>query len=660
MKRYFSFLLFCLLVSRELLAQGSFKTRLEEINTRITALAVKPTKQIVMPSSSKGVTLLPTGVLQLMRIKENTAGKIGALMAPDSINLGDTLIIGAFPGDSIVITGSYFHSGPVVILNDGYLGFKNANATILGDVFIAGPAARLAIDSSVMFFPQEYFYQRTLLLALKARLDIRNSIMDYSSLSHNLVATDSAIVNMEDVTYSGFTTNGFYRQSQITMNGCNQAGEYVITDSCRLSFTDVSTLLLWHQVPAQASLHIDFPDGTYVSQYQFHPGQVGASGLEYSIEVTSSSEVWWALMPSGGSDVVVQHSAIRAIGLWFEGNDTVNVSGLVNNSTYSQFTAGLNDRNLQLTNSSVMTWSLYPMDDSYVKVQSCILGEIGTMNRSRCENTGVFADGSGGYVWAVDTTFMVMAFSSLSSSIRSDRNGILLIAYDAVTNGQVQAQGNSIMMVLQSTLSEPPVLLDKACLWTAYINLLQDAYAGLQIPLTGTASIEKTPASNLMDFYAYRLLYQRAGETGWTNIGSLYHTEKEMDTLGIWNTTGLQPGAYTLKMILYDDTPDTNAVEIVRSVNLLPLFMGEMEFNLAESFFVYPSPASQTINISYNKPNAVAEFGISDIGGRKVMTGMLQGGKSNILDVSGLENGVYIVSVYDQRVLVQKKFLVLK
>jgi hypothetical protein len=454
-----------------------------------------------------------------------------------------------------------------------------------------------------MYFPQVYFYQRTLLLAGNAQLNVRHSTMDYSGLSHNLVATDSASVVMEDITYLGFTTNGFYRQAGMSMDGCNQAGEYVITDTCNLSFSNVNTLLLWHQIPDQASLHIDFPDGTLVSQYQFIPNQPGSSGLMYSVEVNSSEEVWWALMPSGGSDVVVQNSELRAIGLWFEGNDTVMVNGLVNNSTYANFTAGLNDRNLQLINSSVMTWSLYPMDDSFIQVQSCILGEIGTMNRSRCDLTSVFADGSGGYVWAVDTTFLFMGFSSLSSSIRSDRNGILLLGYNAVTNGQVQAQGNSIMMILQSTLAEPPILLDKACIWTATINPVQDAFAGLEIPVTGTASINKTPTSTLMDFYAYRLFYRKDLDTVWTPIGPLMLTEKESDTLGVWNTQGLAPGAYILKMILYDNTPDTNAVDIVRTVNLLPLFMGDNSLAPGPDFRIYPNPASESFQIITGENN---------------------------------------------------------
>jgi len=622
------------------IAQQTLKTKLAAFSANSFAQAIKFKDCAQSGYAEREQDQFKAGLHQMLQLRQNLNRPLKFLQNQDSLNLNDTLIIGAFPGDSVVISGSYFHNGPILILNDGYLGFDHATATILGDVFVAGPAARLEIDSSYMFFPQLYFYQRTLLLALNARLTIRNSTMDYSGLSHNLMATDNANVEMEQVTYVGFTTNGFYRNAAITMNGCNQAGEYVITDSCQLSFHDVSTLLLWHQVPSQASLSIEFPDGASVSHYQFQPGQAGVSGIHYTIDVTNSTEVWWALMPAGGSNVLVQNSDLRAIGLWFLGSDTVEVNGLVDNSTYANFTAGLNDRTLQLINSSVMTWSLYPMEKSYVKVQSCIVGEIGTMGSSRCDNIGVFADGSGGYVWATDTTFAMVGFSSLSSSVRSDRNGIMLLAYDAVTNGQVQAQGNSILMVLQSTLSEPPVLLDKACIWTAHLDPVQDAYAGLFIPITGTASINKTQSSNLMEFYAYRLSYQKSNDTNWFAIGPLALIEKEQDTLGIWNTNGLDPGSYVLKLILYDDTPDTNGVEVVRSVNLLPLFMGIQENNDAGEFRIYPNPAGDYLRVSSG--TAITQpIRIFSIDGRMLLSTSYEPG--GYVNVSSLEPGVYFL-----------------
>lgn len=639
-------ILFCLLLSFSGFSQENLRSTVKKFNSWSEGIAMHQGFQLPQCSHPKATTPLETGVSQLLKTREYPGRFSQKIHSTDSVSLGDTLLIGAFPGDSIVITGSWFHSGPIVIINDGYLGFKQASATIIGDVFVAGSHARLDIDSSLMYFPQAFFYQRTLLLAGNAKLNVRNSTLDYSGLSHNLVATDSAGVHMENITYVGFTTNGFYRHARIEMNGCNQAGEYVITDTCNLSFSNVNTLLLWHQIPDQASLYIDFPDGTVVNQYQFLPNQPGAAGLHYTVEVNASEKVWWALMPSGGSDVVIENSEIRAIGLWFEGNDTVAVNGLVNNSTYTSFTAGLSDRNLQLNNSSVMTWSLYPMDDSYIQVQSCILGEIGTMNRSRCELTSVFADGSGGYVWAVDTTMLFMAFSSLSSSIRSDRNGILLLAYNAVTNGQIQAQGNSILMILQSTLSQPPVLLDKACIWTARIDPPQQAFAGLTIPVSGTASIQKTSTSNLMDFYAYRLWYRKEPDTAWTPMGSLHLMPETDDTLEYWNTQGFIPGAYSLKLELFDNSPDTNGVEVIAAINLLPLFMNNVKPSGRSGIRICPNPAQDVIQlVDMPLPSDKFRIRILAADGRVIREQWINPAEN--ISISNLRPGLYLLDCPD-------------
>ena len=123
----------------------------------------------------------------------------------------------------------------------------------------------------------------------------------------------------------------------------------------------------------------------------------GISGIGYQVSADSCHNVMWALMPVNGSDVTISNSNLRLIGCWFERGDVASVSGIFNNSNYSNYTAPLADRNLHLINTNVQTWSFYVFDSSQVDIDSCQLGEVGTQQSAFVHANNLLLDGSGGY-----------------------------------------------------------------------------------------------------------------------------------------------------------------------------------------------------------------------------------------------------------------------
>ena len=267
------------------------------------------------------------GISQLLR-KQNELQKLSI----HSLNkkLSDTLFI----INDTTITGTWTHNGPIVIASNATLSFIKANATILGDMILYGDSAKLFVDSSYIYVPQEYFYQRSLIAVLASHVIIMNSTLDYSNLSHNLSAMNEAKIEMKNVTNIGFTTNGIGQNASISIDGTNQAGEYVIGDYARLSFSNANTILLWHGFPDTAVINFSFSQGDTVKSYIYNNTIPGIKGIEYNINVTNCTDVMWGMMPTGGSNVTISNSSIRSIGLWFTGNDTMSVSGLVDNSKF--------------------------------------------------------------------------------------------------------------------------------------------------------------------------------------------------------------------------------------------------------------------------------------------------------------------------------------
>jgi len=588
---------------------------------------------------------LISGCLQLMKLHNvlHLSSKYRSLKMKNIMSR-DTLII----TDTLIISGSYTHSGPIIILNGGLLHFINAHATILGDVYVWGTNSRLYADSSYLYIPQQYFYQRSLIVIDGGIVHYHQTTLDHSGLSNNLVAENNSYIEMTDVQNIGFTTNGVFGKAQISINGTNEAGEYIITDSVRLSFKHSKTILLWHQFPDKAVISFSFPHGDTVQSFEFNNTLSGVHGVEYSINIDTCTNVMWSMMPSTGSDVSISNSKIRSIGLWFKGSDTITVIGLVNNSHYTSFTAGLSDRHLQLNNCDVQTWSLYPMDRAHIDLSGCIVGEIGTEQHSTLTGLNFNCDGSGGYMWATDTSFVMAGFCSAVNAVRSQGNGIVLFAYSSLIGGYPSALNNSIIMVIQSNVLQEPVPYDNACAWFAFIEKPFDTFIDTTTAITGSAWINKTANSQLMNFKSYRLYYQMNGATIWNDIPTDSLHEKHNEILGIWDTHGLLAGQYNIKLVLLDNFG--NPAEAIKAVNLMPKVLAGMNEHTSQLIHCFPNPVTDRLYIEFNEKLSkhVSIKLFSQLGIEIYSCNEIDKIKNDcfFIDTKFLKAGIYFLNVY--------------
>jgi len=559
--------------------------------------------------------------------------------------------------DTLIITGNWIHEGTIVVAFNGILHFINANATILGDIYLFGEHPQLIADSSTLYIPQAYFYQRVVFAAGGSEVTYRNSTVDHSGLSHSILLVDSARLELNNATNKGFTTNGIYGQAKVFVNGTNEAGEYVIVDESALEFRNAHTVLLWHQFPEGSAVNFTFPEGDTTYGYHFNKTLPGVSGIEYEITVDSSYNVMWGIMPENGTDITISESEIRAIGLWFMGSDTVNVSGLLDNSEYTFFDAPLSDRNLRLINSKVKTWSIYPMEDSYVNLSDCIVGEIGTGGRSSLMGQQYFCDGSGGYVWASDSSVMINGFSFVSGYVRSQANGMLVYAYSSLASGYPSALQNSMLMVLQCTLPAEPVAYDNSVAWYAYIDKPFEANAGSIVPITGSAWIDKTESSNWMEFRSYHFFYQESASETWTEIPVDSLNEKRDEMIASWNTADLKAGQYLLKLVITDEWG--NSAEAIKGIILHPTF-GINKIH-EEEVCLYPNPATELIYIELPERSSRASVYVYDVMGKlqmkKDISEEIQDGKAEI-SIKNLKPGFYLMGIITEKKRYTNKIIV--
>ncbi|MBL0103080.1 MAG: T9SS type A sorting domain-containing protein [Bacteroidetes bacterium] len=570
---------------------------------------------------------------------------------PSQIYSNDTLIVGLIPNDTLRITGNWTHTGPIWVFNDGVLIFDNANVIDSGDVYVWGNGQLLA-ESSTLFFPQNYFYERSLLAIGNSQVVLNNCSLNYSGMSHNLVISDSANVNFNNVHQNDWTTCGLWGACTLSINHCNLGGEYILSSYANVHFNKVDTLILWHQLPDTSVINFDFPSTDTVYNYQFDSSVPGVAGVAYHVDADSCTDVMWALMPVNGSNVTINNSTIRAIGAWFTQGDSVTIQNIFNNSNYTSYTAPLTDRILHLNNCSVQTWSMYVFDSSEVNIYNCQLGEVGCQSHASSNSQGFILDGSGGYFWATDTATSFADQVAVYSTVRSERNGIFVLMNSYLPFLPPSAIGSSLLVCVQDSCAGDPVAFDGAIVWNQKFTTPDTAYTDSLLNITGSAWIDQGPQGSWMDFSNYSVYFREISASSLTPLVIDSAMEIRNSTLANWNTNGLTPGLYELSLKIRNNLGDS--LSSTRQIVLTSGQNGIAELNSSENY-IYPNPA--TDNIKIVSDNYPVEFELFDNTGKSIEKEIVNS-SSQYIPMTKHSAGIYIYQLRDSKQVRLGKLLI--
>ncbi len=560
----------------------------------------------------------------------------------------DTLIVGVKPYDTLIITGTLTHNGPIFVALNGVLIIKKATLTNLGDIDVFNHG-KVIIDSSTLSFPQSYFYQRSLVLINKATVTISNTTLAYGGLSHNCEVADTAVLTLNNVTQPDWMTTGINNSGTISINGTNQAGEFILQDYCTLNIKHATNALLWHQFSDTSVINWSFGmhDTTY--GYQFNNTKPGVRGIEYHVNADSVYDIMWGMMPSARSTVNITNSKIRSIGLWFDRPaDSTQVSGMTDNATYSNFTTPLSDRTLTFSNCTVETWSFYVFHKSIINVTGCIAGEIGTENASKMYGTDYVVDGSGGYHWSADTSLIFADGATVYTYVRSEGNSLFIFAYGSVGgSGAEEAIDKSLLIMVQSSLPADPTAVNGGAAELDNINSPGNLFADSIAPVYGSAWIHRGPTSAWMYFKNWQLFYHAVDSSKWIPITGLDTNPASNSLLANWNTHSLASGTYLLELQVTDTWG--NKVDAVREVTLLPLILGIDNLSASSGMNVYPNPNNGEFTIvesgKLKMENGKNNIEIYNMLGEKVYSQFSTLNSPFSINLSEEPNGIYLYRV---------------
>ncbi len=470
----------------------------------------------------------------------------------------DVYVIGDVPAETLHVRTSWENFGGVMIINDGVLLVDSgATAIIHGNVQMQGHG-KLFVDGGMLVFPQSFTYEWGLVAYDSSTWEMHNAELSFGGYSFTSGAAMKANIVFDTVSItSGWLTAGLYWGASADLYHVHHAGEWIFADSCQAHFTDVDTMLSWFSFTKGDSADIQFPAWDSLQNFVVQNGSNGITGIDYSITFDTIDYAMWGMLVDTGSVVTVRNSTIRSIGILGYSSDSQYVSGLVDGSDYTDFTLSMTDRYFRLLNTHVNTWSLYPGDTFFLSFKSCIVGEVLSMGSAIAWGENYFLDGSGGHFQASENSLNVAFYSDLCSEIYTTENGLAFLVLVAVPYGDIWARDNSRLYLIQSQFPQLPRAYDSGLVYLMGIDAPTSAGVEESVPVIGSAMIINGPYASI-HFSNYNLYWASVGDTSvWNPIAINVTSQFWRDTLGMWDTHGLQTGDYLLKLVLWDSSPDS-------------------------------------------------------------------------------------------------------
>jgi hypothetical protein len=306
----------------------------------------------------------------------------------------------------------------------------------------------------------------------------------------------------------------------------------------------------------------------------------------------------------------------------------------VNNQQHADYTLPLADRQFRLVNAYLGTWNLYPVDSSRFVLESSVFGEMLAMGALKAVIQNSICDGTGGYIGAEGSSQLFFILSMIQTQIVSRDRSLVVGAASTVRFGPVNATDASTMLLMFCSSEFDPRPLDTSVVYLCDYSVPSWASVETVFPITGTADIQPGP-ENPVRFASYRFSYASAdSQTIWHPIGLAHTTPKHGDSLEAWNTHGLTPGHYVLKMTLTNSYGDS--IEPTKGVNLGYAGVAEGRQFPANSSQPLPTVVRRVLFLPPSQ--FTLHSSLFSLSGQEVID--LKPGAN---DLSGLAPGVYFV-----------------
>jgi len=472
----------------------------------------------------------------------------------------DLLIIGDDPEDeTLLITGSFQHAGDIRIINHGSLIVRGAAAELVLDGSLqVWDWGTFRVEEGLFRLLQGFRYAHELQVLDDGVVEFLGARLEYGGFPAGGQILGGSRVTFRDTTADVQLTSVVAGDARLDVTRSINSMEAILLEGSSVTFTESSGFIVWLGFAEGMTADFSFPDTSGEVTWSFSSDLPGVSGVDYRLAIESCREVLLAMISWPGSAVTVRDSALRACGLYLSGEGSLTFTGLCNNSDYQDYSLPLEDRTLRLVDTRIETWNVYPGGSQELTLNHCLIGELIGYGTSRTTMNFCFIDGSGGYFGVEDQAEVWSVFSSIASDVVVRDFGVLLFLYSSQQLGLFQGAENGFTLIFDAGLwTEPRPSGASRFYIGALSSPVWQAPLDADVPIRGTARILAGPELPLV-FERYWLDYGEGEEPSeWTMIGEP-HFEPVVDgLLETWDTRGLAPGVYSLRLNIQaaDETP---------------------------------------------------------------------------------------------------------
>lgn len=483
----------------------------------------------------------------------------------------EQLIIGDdSPNETMVITDYFEHTGPIQIVNSGQLRVEGPTAHLFhnGNLEVRGNG-QFIVDGGTYTSNQSFRYHFEIQVLHMAQMHFINANIYTNNMPNKALFASNAYVTYTDTVSDMHSTAIVQENARVEVTRSTRSLELIITGSAMADFTDSSGSILWLGFSEGESADFALPDSSGVVDWHFSSDLPGVTGVNYRLNVNNCTETLLAVVSYPGSNVTLRQSDISVIGIYFGGSYSESISGLVNQSFYTEHDFGFADRRLRLVKSSVKTWNVYAGGEVDLTLDQCILGEVITYDNAECEMNYCLVDGTGGYLGAQGYSILRFNFSTNIGELICTDYGVAICLYSSITNGR-QIYTDMSHGVYFNCVSDrmPENHISSMVYYLAITDPYWQVPVDVDVPVIGSVRILKG-MGQVSDFEHYSLSYGFGDEPAeWTPIVTEMTEQVMNDELAIWDTRGLASGRYSLNLTV--EATYRQPLSVVKTVDIGP------------------------------------------------------------------------------------------